>query len=79
MKQTSRTMLARKHVALVAHDHYKDALSDWVQENKEILSQHELYATGTTGHILARETGLKNNALDERPDGRGSATWGDDF
>ncbi|KKA45920.1 MULTISPECIES: methylglyoxal synthase [Salinivibrio] len=69
MKQTSRTMLARKHVALVAHDHYKNALSEWVQENKEILSQHELYATGTTGHILARETGLKITPLISGPMG----------
>ncbi|ODQ00275.1 methylglyoxal synthase [Salinivibrio sp. SS2] len=69
MKQTSRTMSARKHVALVAHDHYKDALSEWVKEHQDVLSQHELYATGTTGHILARETGLTITPLISGPMG----------
>jgi methylglyoxal synthase len=62
-------MSAHKHVALVAHDHYKDALSEWVKEHQDVLSQHELYATGTTGHILARETGLTITPLISGPMG----------
>lgn len=42
----------RKKIALVAHDHKKEDLLEWVMFNKYLLSLHELYATGTTGKIL---------------------------
>ncbi|MDV6250008.1 methylglyoxal synthase [Vibrio sp. EA2] len=58
MQKTTRTMPAHKHVALVAHDNCKPELLRWVQENKEQLQRHFLYATGTTGHMLSKETGL---------------------
>ncbi len=58
MQKTTRTMPAHKHVALVAHDNCKPELLRWVQENKEKLQRHFLYATGTTGHMLSKETGL---------------------
>ncbi|WP_353499299.1 methylglyoxal synthase [Vibrio sp. CB1-14] len=58
MQKTIRTMPAHKHIALVAHDHYKPELLRWVQENKEKLQGHFLYATGTTGNMLSKETGL---------------------
>ncbi|MBF9002433.1 MULTISPECIES: methylglyoxal synthase [Vibrio] len=58
MKKTTRTLSAHKHVALVAHDNCKSELLRWVKENKEILQQHFLYATGTTGSMLSKETGL---------------------
>jgi methylglyoxal synthase len=37
---------------LVAHDHRKADLLEWAATNKEILAQHHLYATGTTGKII---------------------------
>ncbi len=58
MQKTTRTMPAHKHVALVAHDNCKPELLRLVQENKEKLQRHFLYATGTTGHMLSKETGL---------------------
>ncbi len=58
MQRKTRTMPAHKHVALVAHDNCKPELLRWVQENKETLQRHFLYATGTTGHMLSKETGL---------------------
>lgn len=48
----------QKRIALVAHDNRKKDLMTWVTKNKEALSTHFLYATGTTGTIIARETGL---------------------
>lgn len=42
----------RKRIALVAHDHKKADLVDWVIYNKTVLIKHELFATGTTGKIL---------------------------
>ncbi len=51
-------MDACKHIALIAHDNRKLDLLDWVRFNRETLSQHALYATGTTGALVHREVGL---------------------
>jgi methylglyoxal synthase len=51
MKPT-RTIKARKRIALIAHDHKKAELMEWALYNKTVLSRHELYATGTTGRLL---------------------------
>ncbi|MCG3728529.1 methylglyoxal synthase [Vibrio cincinnatiensis] len=69
MKKTTRTMAAKKHVALVAHDNYKGELLRWVVENEEKLQHHELYATGTTGHMLTKETGLPITSMISGPMG----------
>jgi hypothetical protein len=36
----------RERIALIAHDHQKQALPEWVRFNKGTLLQHELCATG---------------------------------
>lgn len=69
MEKTTRTMQARKHVALVAHDHYKQELLNWTKENQHKLEKHTLYATGTTGHLLSSETGLEIKSLISGPMG----------
>ena len=40
------------NIALVAHDARKKELIEWAKYNLEELSQHTLYATGTTGRLL---------------------------
>jgi methylglyoxal synthase len=54
-------MARRKNIALIAHDNCKQDLLDWARFNRETLAQHELYATGTTGGLLAEELGLPVN------------------
>ncbi len=48
----------KKKIALVAHDGRKQDLLEWVKFNVGTLREHELYATGTTGKVIAEETGL---------------------
>lgn len=45
-------------IALIAHDRKKDDLIQFVTAYRDILDEHELYATGTTGQRIIDETGL---------------------
>ncbi|HMR90793.1 MAG TPA: methylglyoxal synthase [Chitinophagaceae bacterium] len=47
-----RILDSRKRIALVAHDNMKDELIEWAVYNRDALSRHDLYATGTTGTLL---------------------------
>ena len=40
------------NIALVAHDSRKKELIEWVKYNYKTLSEHKLYATGTTGRLI---------------------------
>ncbi|MBN1668306.1 MAG: methylglyoxal synthase [Anaerolineales bacterium] len=60
-------MTPRKNLALVAHDNMKDDLLEWAQHNKELLTRHHLFATGTTGSILEAELDLPINKLMSGP------------
>ncbi|MEW5826429.1 MAG: methylglyoxal synthase [Candidatus Bipolaricaulota bacterium] len=48
----------RKRIALIAHDNCKADLLDWARFNEGTLARHELFATGSTGALLASELGL---------------------
>ena len=41
-----------KKIALVAHDNRKKDLIEWVEWNWEVLIQHKLLCTGTTGNLV---------------------------
>lgn len=69
MNTTTRRIFSYKHIALVAHDSCKQNLLTWVQKHKSALAHHQLYATGTTGHLLSKETGLKITSLLSGPMG----------
>jgi methylglyoxal synthase len=46
-------METSKRIVLIAHDNRKDDLLEWAAFNRGTLAEHELYATGTTGAIIA--------------------------
>jgi methylglyoxal synthase len=58
MSRHVQKMAPRKRVVLIAHDNCKDELLDWAEYNRDVLAEHELYATGTTGKKLAERLDL---------------------
>ena len=54
-------------IALIAHDKKKAAITELAIKYKDVLAQHELYATGTTGTMIMGETGLKITRMKSGP------------
>ncbi len=57
----------RKRIALVAHDHKKRDLLEWALFNRDLLVQHDLYATGTTGRLLSQALETEVTCLQSGP------------
>ena len=47
------------NIAIMSHDNKKDLMVQFCTAYAGILSQHNLYATNTTGHMVSEATGLK--------------------
>jgi methylglyoxal synthase len=56
-----------RNIALIAHDGRKSELVDWALFNKESLSVHHLFATGTTGSRIQEMTGLQVHCYKSGP------------
>ncbi len=67
MTYKSMVMKCDKCIALVAHDNKKRDLLEWAKFNRELLTNHTIYATGTTGNLLESELGLTVNKLQSGP------------
>ena len=58
MATPSIKMARRKRIALIAHDNRKRDLLEWARYNRGTLSEHDLFATGTTGMRVGAELDL---------------------
>jgi methylglyoxal synthase len=67
MKYKQIPMLHDKKIALVAHDNKKRDLVDWAKYNRDLLAHHKIFATGTTGEILAKELDIEITRLQSGP------------
>jgi methylglyoxal synthase len=59
MHQDSSAMGWRKRIALIAHDNRKADMLDWARFNRGTLAGHDLFATGTTGAMIAGDLQLE--------------------
>lgn len=57
----------RKKVALIAHDNKKHDLLEWARFNRNLLTQLDVYATGTTGKLLEQELAMEISKLQSGP------------
>lgn len=69
MTTNKRLIKVTKNIALIAHDHAKESLIEWVSFNKEILQLHHLFGTGTTSALIAEQTGLTITPFQSGPYG----------
>lgn len=54
-------------IALIAHDKKKGEIIEVAKKYREVLAEHELYATGTTGTMIMGETRLDIHRLKSGP------------
>ena len=64
---TMIAMAGKKNIAIVAHDNRKEELCEWAGFNRQVLAEHSLYATATTGHLLTCRLGLNVTRLKSGP------------
>jgi methylglyoxal synthase len=58
---------SRKRIALVAHDNKKRDLLEWAEFNRDLLCEHDLIATGTTGSLLEQVLETEVHKLQSGP------------
>lgn len=51
----------KKRIALVAHDNCKEDIIEWVRWNTDILINHKMICTGTTGKLVRTALEEKND------------------
>lgn len=55
------------HIGLIAHDKKKEAMISFCKKYENILKNHTLYATGTTGKKIAENTLLSPHRFKSGP------------
>ncbi len=59
--------MTTRHIALVAHDGMKNNLIKWVKQHSHLLTSQTLYATGSTGKLIADKLDISVNRLESGP------------
>jgi methylglyoxal synthase len=59
----------KKKIVLIAHDNRKEDLLDWAKYNKNILSRHELWGSGSTGKLIRDKADLDIKTFKSGPVG----------
>lgn len=54
MTYRNRNVPEIKNISVIAHDNFKEALTEWAEFNRNTLLRHRLYGTGTTGSLLEK-------------------------
>ena len=54
-------------IALIAHDKKKESMIILAKRYADVLKEHDLYATGTTGRLISLSTGLKITCMKSGP------------
>ncbi|WP_339898006.1 methylglyoxal synthase [uncultured Gilvimarinus sp.] len=67
MQYKKISLPANKSIALVAHDNKKPDIVRWCEKHRDDLANHKLYATGTTGTVINKATGLEIERLISGP------------
>ncbi len=67
MEYRRLAMGAQKRIALVAHDNKKRDLVEWARYNRNLLAEHIVFATGTTGSLLEKELDFEITKLQSGP------------
>lgn len=57
----------RKRIALIAHDNKKKDLLEWAKFNRDVLAQHVVLATGTTGKLVEQTLNIEVVKLQSGP------------
>ncbi len=60
-------MARSKRIALIAHDNKKKDLLEWAKYNRDLLVQHKIFATGTTGLVLQKVLDMPMTLLQSGP------------
>ncbi len=54
-------------IALIAHDKKKESMIILAKRYADVLKEHDLYATGTTGRLISLSTGLNITCMKSGP------------
>ena len=68
----------KKRIALVAHDNKKGDLLEWARFNRDLLAEHQVCSTGTTGALSGARARYPRHKASKRPAGRRPADRGQD-
>ena len=59
--------MSSRTIALVAHDHKKAELLEWIKQHIDTLRPFRIVATGTTGALIQDNTGLEVHRFKSGP------------